>query len=133
MMFTEPNRLSPSRFAQPQCPLSAPRKVADLEESNRMIHRRDQLLEATARATNVLLTGENFDAAVNTALGIFLEAADCDRIKVFENSFNASSIWSLYCTATYECVGSGIAKLTSQLEFGRISSEGVAEAFIERF
>jgi signal transduction histidine kinase len=46
--------------------------------------RRDRLLEATAIAANTLLTTDNFDAAVNTALQILGEALDTDRVNVIE-------------------------------------------------
>lgn len=39
-----------------------------LEAYNQALQGRDRLFEATVKAANVLLTLENFDAAVNTAL-----------------------------------------------------------------
>ncbi|MDZ8050677.1 MAG: GAF domain-containing protein [Aulosira sp. ZfuVER01] len=60
-------------------------RVAKLEAQNRLLENRDRILEATATAANALLTIENFDEAVNTALKLIGESLDCDRVAVIEN------------------------------------------------
>lgn len=45
----------------------------------------DRILEATAAAANALLTSEEFDAGVCTALRLIGEALDTDRVNVIEN------------------------------------------------
>lgn len=49
------------------------------------LRQRDRVLEATAAAANALLTIENFDNAVNTALQIIGESLDNDRVVVLQN------------------------------------------------
>lgn len=51
------------------------------DRSSRVEHR---LLEATAIATNALLTIASFDEAINTALQILGESLETDRIRVIE-------------------------------------------------
>lgn len=100
-----------------------------------MLQRRDRLLEATAKATNVLLTLEDFDEAVNTALKIIVEGAGCDRINVLEGNFEASSEPTLtvptYHTVIYEWARPGMIRQMAHLEAGRIPSAGI-EVFLEQ-
>ncbi|MEA5568486.1 GAF domain-containing sensor histidine kinase [Anabaena sp. UHCC 0399] len=53
------------------------------------------LLEATAAAANALLTIENFDEAIDTALKLIGESLDCDRVAVIENFAHPSK--PLHC------------------------------------
>jgi signal transduction histidine kinase len=93
-----------------------------------MLQERDQLLEATAKATNVLLTLENLDEAINTALKVFLEGAGCDRLKVIENNFDGSSTLPQSGTAIYEYTRPGMSK--GETNF---FANWVTEEFIERY
>jgi signal transduction histidine kinase len=78
-------------------------RVANLEEQNHLLdnHEKlcptvgDRILEATATATNALLTIDNFDEAVNTALKLIGESLDCDRVAVIENFDHSSA--PLHC------------------------------------
>jgi signal transduction histidine kinase len=110
---------------------SPPKIAAELE----MLHRRDRLLEASAKATSVLLTVENFDEAIDTALQIIVEGAGCDRINVLEGNFDPSSDPAssvpTYHTAIYEWTRPGMMRQMDRLETGRIPSAGI-EAFLER-
>ncbi|MCP6758374.1 MAG: GAF domain-containing protein [Fischerella sp. CENA71] len=65
-------------------------RIAELEAQNQLLENRDRILEATATAANALLTIENFNEAVNTALKLIGESLDCDRVSVIEN-FNHPS------------------------------------------
>jgi len=67
-----------------------------------MLHKRDRLLEATARAANVLLTLDQIDGAISTALMMILEAIECDRVAVLENNYIASSKFPSSSTTIYE-------------------------------
>ncbi|MBD2681942.1 MULTISPECIES: GAF domain-containing protein [Nostoc] len=75
------------QFPQAQEPLlpAEQARVAELEAQNRLLENRDRILEATTTAANALLTIDNFDEAVNTALKIIGESLDCDRVSVIEN------------------------------------------------
>lgn len=57
----------------------------ELEQRYRLLENCDRILEATVSASNALLTIENFDEAVNTALQIIGEKLDSDRVAVIEN------------------------------------------------
>ena len=102
----------------------------ELQQMLDQLEARDRLLEATAKATNVLLTLGDFDTAVDTALKMLVEGSGCDRINILENSFDTSPI-PTYLTVIYEWVRPGIIRQLSSLESGQISSEGI-EAFLEQ-
>ena len=60
-------------------------RAQQLEHYNAELQQRDRILEAVTIATNTLLTVEDFQASVNTALQILGEALDTDRINTIEN------------------------------------------------
>ncbi|MBE9198864.1 MULTISPECIES: GAF domain-containing protein [unclassified Nodularia (in: cyanobacteria)] len=62
----------------------------------------NRLLEATAAAAKALLTIDNFDTAVSTALQIIGESLDCDRITVIENFENPSNLRLPHWRVLYE-------------------------------
>jgi signal transduction histidine kinase len=105
---------------------------AELEVDHPMRHRRDRLLEASANATSALLTMENFDAAINTALQLIVEGAGCDRINVLEGNFEPTSSVPTYHTAIYEWTRPGIIRQMDCLEAGCVPSAGI-EAFLEQY
>jgi len=84
------------------------KRSVELEARNRLLEDRDCILEATANATNALLTVENFDAAVNTALKIIGECLDTDRICVIENIDRPSAAFPDW-KVLYEWDAPGIA------------------------
>ncbi len=117
----------------PKCTeAAAPQTATDLEAHTAILQGRDRLFEATAKAANVLLTLENFDEAINAALGIILEAAGCDRIKVLENSFEATSALPSSAIVIYEWARPGILRQMAQLE-SRHTSHGGLENFLEYY
>ncbi len=61
---------------------AAQQRAAELDKHNQLLRRRDLILEATAAASEVLLTEIDFDTAINTALQILGESIGCDRIGV---------------------------------------------------
>lgn len=77
-----------------------------------MLQQRDRLLEATARAANVLLTLDHFDEAVNTALQVLGEGIDCDFVVVLENRFEASTVLLSSCDFIYEWAAPGMTQLS---------------------
>jgi len=98
------------------------------ETDSQTRHRHDRLLEATAKATKVLLTVENFDEAINIALKIILDAAGCDRLKVVENNFDGSSAIPEFGSMIYVCTKPGMSEGES-----RIYSSWVTKEFLERY
>ena len=86
------NRIARQREQAERTALLEQQKAAQLAEHNRVLEQRDnevqrsyRILSATAEASNILLTEENLDDAVNKALQIIGEAADTDRAAVCEH------------------------------------------------
>ena len=91
---------------------------------------RDRILAATATATNVLLTTENLDEAINTALKTMGESLETDRIKVLENFFDEPSCrLSGYHNVIYEWTRSNTVYQMSH-QARQINTKGL-ESFIE--
>ncbi len=109
------------------------RRIPNIEEYDRMLQRRDRLLIATAKAANVLLTVENFDEAINTALGMFLEGAGCDRIRILENIYESSSTIPDYCNFIYEWATPDFSNWKSRSEISCIRSERIDSTFLHRY
>jgi signal transduction histidine kinase len=84
---------------------SAQQRATELEEYNQRLLKRDQLMEVTARATNVLLTLDSINVAINTALEILLEGVGCDRIEILENIYDSSSPMPIrYLNTIHKCL-----------------------------
>ena len=124
-MSTEHPSASFSHVAQPE-----PQQVV-LPDPHELRQGRDQLLEATANAANILLTLENFNNAINAALKIIAEASGCDRIKVLENGFDDPSSLPKYSTVIYEWARPDFLRQMACPESRRTSNAGM-EAFMER-
>lgn len=95
-----------------------------------MLQKRDRLFEATAKATNVLLTFENFDEAIDTALEIFLEGAGCDRLKVVENLFDGSSRLPHSGVTLYVCTRPGMSRGEDRFYANWFTEEFVEQYFL---
>lgn len=65
--------------------LELERLNAELQQTLIHLEGRDRILEATTNAVNALLTADNLDIAVNTALQIIGESLNTDRVAVIEN------------------------------------------------
>ncbi|MEB3338523.1 MAG: GAF domain-containing protein [Leptolyngbyaceae bacterium] len=109
----------------------AQQRTADLEAYNQVLQGRDRLFEATAKVANVLLTVENFEEAINTALGMFLEAAGCDRISVLENILESSSPLPVCYKFIYEWATPGFSIRPTESELECISTEAIGKNFLE--
>ncbi len=102
-------------------------RARELEEYNRVLEGRDCILEATASATNALLTIENYDSAVNTALQIIGESLDTDRVVVLEHFDDLSGQSLGYLQALYEWVSPYAVSQISHSELTQVSYEGIEE------
>jgi signal transduction histidine kinase/uncharacterized coiled-coil protein SlyX len=111
--------------------LSACCGSVELEEDNRIHQGRDRLLEAASAATNILLTLDNLDEAIDTALSILGKGSGCDRINVLENFYVLPAAFPTYHTVIYEWAQPSIIRQMSHLEAGRIYTAGI-ETFLER-
>jgi signal transduction histidine kinase len=107
-------------------------RVAELAQANEVLQARDRLLETTVIAANTLLTPENFDNAVNTALQLIGEALDTDRVKVLECTDN-SLPYPSYFAISHEWVREGIIPQISHPSSSRISSDGAGDFLKQLF
>ncbi len=114
-------------------------RAAELERVNEVLRERSyelqrsyRILEATAQATDALLTIENFDRAVNTALQILGESLETDRTKVLESLFDdASRPFSRYHNLLYEWTSPGTVRQLSHTR--QVDTRGQMEGFFEGF
>ena len=84
-------------------------KAVQLTEHNLVLEQRDnevqrsyRILAATAEASNILLTGKNFDEAVNKALKIIGQTIDVDRVLAIEDWHNTLEPLIPYWRILYE-------------------------------
>ncbi|MBE9045784.1 GAF domain-containing protein [Pleurocapsales cyanobacterium LEGE 10410] len=102
----------------------------ELQQTLDDLEARDRILSTTATATNTLLTTENLDEAINTALQTMGESLETDRIKVLENFFDEpSDRLSGYHNVIYEWTRPNtVCQMTHQA--GQISTKGLS-SFME--
>ncbi len=110
---------------------AAPSRSVELED-NRIHQNRDRLLEAASAATNILLTLDHLDEAIDSALSILGEGSGCDRINVLENFCESPANFPVYHTVIYEWAQPNIIRQMSHLESGRIYTAGI-ETFLDRY
>ncbi|VEP15685.1 hypothetical protein H1P_360020 [Hyella patelloides LEGE 07179] len=113
---------------------AAQEKAAQLKEHNQVLEQRERevqrsyrILAATAQASNILLTGEDFDNTVNRALQIIGESIDTDRIAIVENFDNPSDPSHLYWKITYEWDSAYAVSQINHPEVAQESYEGIEE------
>ncbi|PLZ97183.1 diguanylate cyclase [Fischerella thermalis CCMEE 5268] len=61
------------------------RDITEQKQAEIELRQRDRLLQAVAEATNSLLTEMNYEKAIDKALAVLGEAAQVDRVYLFEN------------------------------------------------
>lgn len=86
-----------------------------------------RLIEATALAANALLTTENFDAAVNTALQILGEALETDRLAVADNFIPQSGSSFLNWRLLYEWDSPNTVPQIAHPDLAQGSWQGIEE------
>ncbi|MBD2103957.1 GAF domain-containing protein [Leptolyngbya sp. FACHB-261] len=106
---------------------AAQEQAAKLAKANEELRQRDRLLEATATAADALLTVENFDDAVNTALRIIGESLDTDRVAVIENFAHPSDPSSIWWRILYEWDSAHTIRQITHPEAAQGSYEGIEE------
>lgn len=93
-------------------------RVAELAE-------RDRILETTATAANVMLTDENFNTAVHTALAIVGNGLELDRVLLGQHVDTLLAQEPNYIQFLYEWVAEGTSLQTEHPELRKISDEGL--------
>jgi PAS domain S-box-containing protein len=96
---------------------------SELQQTLDRLQARDRLLEVIAMAANALLTLDDFDQAVNTALQILGEGLQTDRVKVLECFFDdgVNSLPSYYAI-THEWITPGTISQLSHPSSSRIDA-----------
>jgi PAS domain S-box-containing protein len=108
-------------------------KTAELAKINEDLRQREHLLYATGTVANILLTQDNFDQAVSTALQILGEGLKTDRTKVLEGVCEDRSRSALtHFTVTYEWTTSGTISQLTHPTSSKISIQD-AKKFTQRF
>ena len=105
-------------------------KAEQLKEPNNILAGRDRILAATAEASNILLTGENFDAAIDRALQIMGETLNTDRVGVIENWHNPFLPEIPHWRLLYEWDAPQTISQISHPELSQGSYEGIEEWYV---
>ena len=105
-------------------------KAEQLKEHNKILAGRDRILAATAEASNILLTGENFDAAIDRALQIMGETLNTDRVGVIENWHNPFLPEIPHWRLLYEWDAPQTISQISHPELSQGSYEGIEEWYV---
>ena len=104
-------------------------QAAKLSEQNCLLLARDAILSTTATAANALLTVDNLDQAINTALQIIGESLDYDRVCMREH-YDAPAGQSLGVVRyLYEWNSSHVARQIEQPDFVDITYEGFEQLY----
>ena len=105
-----------------------------LRQRSHEVQRSYRILEATARATDALLTIQDFDQAVNTALQILGESLETDRTKVLESLLDdPSRPFSRHHNVLYEWTSPGTVRQLSHPHGQQVDTRERMEDFWERF
>ncbi|MEO0376511.1 MAG: GAF domain-containing protein, partial [Cyanobacteria bacterium P01_A01_bin.17] len=99
--------------------------AVELKSHNLVLEKRDRILEATASAANVMLTANDFDSAINTALQIVGEGLEVDRISLGEHFEATSAKEPGHHYFLYEWNTPGIPRQSDHPELARISDSGM--------
>ncbi len=99
----------------------------ELQQTVDSLENRDRILAATAKASNVLLTGKDFDQSVNQALQIIGKSINTDRISIVESFDNPEDPLYLYWKITYEWDSAFAVSQLNHPEVSQGSYEGIEE------
>ena len=124
------DRIRQERERAEQNILLEQQKAEQLAQHNKILKQRDLILVATAKAANILLTGENFDEAVDQALKIIGETLNTDRVSVIENWHNPSKPEVPHWRMLYEWDGPQIISQISHPELAQGSYEGIEDWYV---
>jgi PAS domain S-box-containing protein len=106
--------------------------IAELETQNRLLESRDRLLDATAMAVNALLTINDFERSINTALQILGEGLQTDRVGVIKNFTHPADPSFPYWQVLYEWNSPGTIAQFSDSNAAQGSYEEI-QAFYDTF
>lgn len=121
------DRIQSLREQSERCALLGQQKAAQFKQHNQVLEQRDRILAATAEASNILLTENNFDEAVNRALQIIGESINTDRVAVIEIWKNPSQPSIPHWRMLYEWNSPDTISQMSHSELKQGSYEGIRE------
>ena len=113
--------------------LSIFRDISTRREQEKLIHKKDNLLQGIADATRTLISAKDKEEGFNKALRILGLAADVDRIYIFQHLVNKETD-EMFFSLIYEWVTEGTEPQSNNPEFNKISYSRFASLrFYENF
>jgi len=107
--------------------------IASQKENEKLITKKDKLLQGIAEATKALISSKEQEEGFNHVLGILGRAADVDRVYIFQHQVNKDTD-EMYFSLIYEWAAEGTEAQIRNLEFQKISySRFSALNFYEKF
>ncbi len=113
--------------------LSIFRDITSRKENERIIEKKDKLLQGIADATKMLISSKDEEEGFNKALKILGQAADVDRVYIFQHQLNQETE-EMYFSLVYEWASEGTEAQIRNPEFQKISYSRFASLnFYENF
>lgn len=81
--------------------LSVFHDITERKASERIIEKKDKLLQGIAEATKILITTQNYDTGFNTALRILGISAEVDRVYIYQH-LKSEETGEMYVSILYE-------------------------------
>ena len=107
--------------------------IASQKENEKLIQKKDKLLQGIAEATKALISSKEQEEGFNHVLGILGMAADVDRVYIFQHQVNRDTD-EMYFSLIYEWAAEGTEAQIRNPEFQKISySRFSALNFYEKF
>jgi PAS domain S-box-containing protein len=100
--------------------LSIFRDISERKQQELQLKKKEFLLQGIAKATETLLTGNDFEEAVTTVLAMLCKGAEVDRGYIFENLLEEESQTYMMKEA-YEWAGEGVEHQLNELSTNLIS------------
>lgn len=106
---------------------------AELSAQVKGEHGRDRLFEAIAVAAKALLTLDDLEEAIDSALKAIMAGLDCDRMRALEHSYDPSSALPRSSKVIYECLKPGIVEPGFAREAVQIDCTEIDRVFLEKY
>ncbi|MCZ6703551.1 MAG: PAS domain S-box protein, partial [Ignavibacteria bacterium] len=107
--------------------------IASQKENEKLIQKKDKLLQGIAEATKALISSKRQEEGFNHVLGILGLAADVDRVYIFQHQVNTDTD-EMYFSLIYEWAAEGTEAQIRNPEFHKISySRFSTLKFYEKF
>jgi PAS domain S-box-containing protein len=109
------------------------RDITSRKKNEQLLEKKDRLLQGIADATKALITSKAEDVGFNEALSILGNAADVDRVYIFQHQINRETD-ERYFSLVYEWASEGTVAQIRNPEFQKISYSRFATLnFYENF